>query len=63
MSPATTLPVAIAVGVAGAVAVVIFQSTVADVLGGAPAIGAMMAVTWPAIRLAGETEASDEGPL
>jgi hypothetical protein len=49
--------------VAGAVAVVIFQSTVADVLGGAPAIGAMMAVTWPAIRLAGETEASDEGPL
>jgi hypothetical protein len=33
---------------------VIFQTVVADVVGGALAILALIAVTWSAIRLAGE---------
>jgi hypothetical protein len=57
MSPARTLPLAIPVGVAGAVAVVIFQNTLADALGGALASVALIAVTWSAIRLAREAEA------
>ena len=54
MKPVKTLPLGIAVGVAGAAAVVILQTVVADVVGGALAIVALIAVTWSAIRLAGE---------
>jgi len=57
MSPARTLALAIAVGVASAFAVVAFQSAVVDAVGGALAIAALIAVTWSAIRLAGEAEA------
>jgi hypothetical protein len=55
MTPVKTLLLGIPVGVAGAVAVVIFQTLAADVAGGAVAIAALIAVTWSAIRLAGET--------
>jgi hypothetical protein len=54
MSPLKTLPLGVAVGVAGAAAVVVFQSVVADAVGGALAIVALIAVTWSAIRLAGD---------
>jgi len=57
MSPARTLPLAIAVGVASAVAIVAFQSAVVDAVGGALAIAALIVVTRSAIRLAGEAEA------
>lgn len=60
MSPLRTLPIAIFLAVAGAVAVVIFQTVVADVLGGALAIVALIAVTGSAIRLAGEIGVPDE---
>ncbi|HVD56106.1 MAG TPA: hypothetical protein VNC17_04635 [Thermoleophilaceae bacterium] len=52
-----TLPLGIAVGAAGAAAVVIFQTVMADLVGGALAIVALIAVTWSAIRLA-----ADMGP-
>jgi hypothetical protein len=60
MSPVTTLPLAILVGVAGAVAVVILQTLVADVVGGAVAIAALIGVTWSTIRLAGDVGAPDD---
>ena len=53
MAPARTLPLAIPVGVAGVVPVVIWQSTVIDAVGGALAIAALIAVTWSPTRLAG----------
>jgi hypothetical protein len=56
MSPARTLRLASPVGAAGAVPVVIWQSTVIDAVGGALAIAALIAVTWSATRLAGENE-------
>ena len=55
ISPVTTLLLAIAVGVAGAVAVVIFGSVVADVVGGAIGLVALAVVTRTTIRLAGES--------
>ena len=60
MSPITTLLLAISVGVAGAVTVVIFQTLMADVVGGALAIVALFAVTWSAIRLAGDVGGPDD---
>ena len=55
ISPVTTLLLAIAVGVAGAVAVVIFGSVVADVVGGAIGLVALAVVTRTTLRLAGES--------
>jgi hypothetical protein len=60
MSPTKTLPLAIILGVAGAVTVVVFQSTAADLVGGVVAIVALIAVTSSAIRLASEIEPTDE---
>jgi hypothetical protein len=54
ISPITILLVAIAVGVAGAVAVVIFDSVVADALGGAVGLVALAVVIRSTIQLAGE---------
>ncbi len=59
LSPFTTLFLAIAVGVAGAVAVVTFDSVVADAVGGALGLAALAVVTRSAIQLAGEA-ADDE---
>jgi hypothetical protein len=58
-SPITILLVAIPVGVAGAVAVVIFGSVVADAVGGALGLTALAAVIWSAIQLAGESPDDD----
>ena len=52
-SPLTTLLTAIVVGVAGAVAVVIFDSVVADALGGAVGFAALAVVIRSTILLAG----------
>jgi hypothetical protein len=60
MSPVKTLLLSIPVAVAGAVAVVIFQSVVADVLGGAVAIGALIAVISSTFRLAGDVGTADD---
>jgi hypothetical protein len=60
MTPYKTLLVSIAVGVAGAVAIVIFQSLAADVVGGAFAIAALIVVTWSVLRMAGDIGAPDE---
>jgi uncharacterized membrane protein len=54
ISPITILLVAIAVGVAGAMAVVIFDSVVADALGGAVGLVALAVVIRSTIQLAGE---------
>jgi uncharacterized membrane protein len=54
ISAITILLVAIAVGVAGAVAVVIFDSVVADALGGAVGLVALAVVIRSTIQLAGE---------
>jgi hypothetical protein len=62
MTPVKTLPLGIAVGVAGAAAVVIFQTVMADLVGGALAIVALIAVTWSAIRLAGEMGPTHDEP-
>ena len=53
-SPITILLLAIAVGVAGAVAVVIFDSVVADAVGGALGFAALAIVIRSAIQLAGD---------
>jgi hypothetical protein len=63
MTPTKTLVLSIAVGVAGAVAIVIFQSLAADVVGGAFAIAALVVVTWSALRLAGDLGAPDDEPV
>jgi hypothetical protein len=60
ISPLTTLVLAIAVGIAGAVAVVMFQSVVADVVGGLTALVALAMVIKSTLRLAGELEALDD---
>ena len=44
----------IGLGVAGACAIVLLDSVVADILGGAVAIGALVAITRSVIELAGE---------
>jgi uncharacterized protein (DUF697 family) len=62
MSPVKTLLLAIALGVVGAAVVVIFQSAVADVVGGVVAIVALTAVTSSALRLASEIEPPDDEP-
>ena len=54
ISAITILLVAIAVGVAGAVAVVVFDSVVADTLGGAVGLVALAVVIRSTIQLAGE---------
>lgn len=59
MSPTKTL-LSIHVGVVGALAVVVFQSVVADALGGAIAIGALVAVISSTMRLAGDAGTPDD---
>jgi hypothetical protein len=63
MSPVQTLPLSIGFGIAGAVVVVIFHSVTADVVGGAIAVAALVAVTWSALRLAGELGEPDDEAL
>jgi hypothetical protein len=58
-SPVTILLVAIAVGVAGAVAVVMFASVVADAVGGALGLTALAVVIRSAIQLAGDSPDDD----
>jgi hypothetical protein len=58
-SPLTTLLLAIPVGVASAVAVVILDSVVADALCGALALAVLAVVVRSAIRLAGEYPSDD----
>ena len=58
-SPVTILLLAIAVGVAGAVAVVIFDSVAADAVGGALGLAALAVVIRSAIQLAGEAPGDD----
>jgi hypothetical protein len=59
ISAITILLVAIAVGVAGAVAVVVFDSVVADALGGAVGLVALAVVIRSTIQLAGEGPEDD----
>ena len=59
ISAITILFLAIAVGVAGAVAVVIFDSVVADALGGAVGLVALAVVIRSTIQLAGEGPGDD----
>jgi hypothetical protein len=54
ISPITILLLAIAVGVVGAVAVVAFDSVVADAIGGALGLLALAVVIRSTIQLAGE---------
>jgi hypothetical protein len=63
MSPVTTLFVATALGIAAAVAVVVFHSVVADVVGGVVALAALAAVIRAAIQLAGEFGAPPDDPV
>jgi hypothetical protein len=63
MSPIKTLLLSIAAGVAGAVAIVIFQTVAADVVGGAVAIAALVVVIWSTIQLAGDIGTPDDEPL
>jgi hypothetical protein len=63
MSPVKILPLSIGFGVAGAVAVVIFHSVAGDLVGGAMAVAALVAVTWSVLRLAGEPGPPDDQPL
>jgi uncharacterized membrane protein YraQ (UPF0718 family) len=63
MSPVKTLLLSVGVAIAGAVAVVIFHSIATDVAGGALAVAALVAVTWSAIRLAGDSGTPDDEPL
>jgi divalent metal cation (Fe/Co/Zn/Cd) transporter len=60
MSPVTTLLLASAVGVAGAVAVVIFDSVIADVVAGAVAFAALAVVMRSAVQLAGGAATPDD---
>lgn len=59
ISAITILLVAIAVGVAGAVAVIVFDSVVADALGGAVGLVALAVVIRSTIQLAGEGPEDD----
>jgi hypothetical protein len=59
-SPVISLILASAIGVAGAVAVVICDAVLADVVGGAVALVALAVVTRSAIWLAGEGGAPDD---
>jgi hypothetical protein len=63
MSPIRTLPLAIGLGVAGAIAVVIFHTLLTDVVGGVLGVVALIVVTWSAIQLAGETGAPPDDTL
>jgi len=53
----------ICVGVAGACAVVLLDSVVADVLGGAVAISSLVAITRSVIGLAGDAASPRETPV
>ena len=59
-SPVISLVLASAFGVAGAIAVVIIDGVVADVLGGLVALVALAVVTRSAIWLAGEGGVPDD---
>jgi hypothetical protein len=61
MSPLQKLLLIGALGVAAAAAAVAIRSTVADVIGGAVAIVALVAVTRSAIQMAGDSGAPEEG--
>ena len=50
-------------GVLGACAVVLLDSVVADILGGAVAIGSLVAITRSVIELAGEAGSPHEAPV
>ncbi len=60
ISPLIILVLAIAVGIAGAVVVVILHSLVADVVGGVAVLVALAAVIKSTLRLTGELEAPDD---
>lgn len=60
ISPLIILVLAIAVGIAGAVVVVIFHSVLADVVGVVAVLVALAAVIKSTLRLTGELEAPDE---
>jgi hypothetical protein len=62
-APVTILLLAVAVGVAGAVAVVIFDSVIADAVGGALGLAALAVVIRSAIQLAGEGPGDDTASM
>jgi hypothetical protein len=62
-SPVTILLLAIAVGVAGAVTVVVFDSVVADAVGGGLGLAALAVVIRSAIQLAGDNPGDDTASL
>jgi hypothetical protein len=57
------LVLSIGLGAAGAAAVVFLHSVAGDVLGGAVAIAALVAITRSVIRLAGEAGTPRDAPL
>lgn len=56
--PIATIVLAAPVGIAGTVAVVVLQSTVADVVGVAAMAGGLAAALWAALRLASDSDAA-----
>jgi hypothetical protein len=56
--PIATIVLAAALGIAGAVAVVVLHGTVADVVGVAAMACGLAAALWAALRLAGDSDAS-----
>lgn len=54
--PIATIVFASLVGIAGAVAVVVLQSTLADVVGIAAVACGLVAVLWAALRLASDSD-------
>ena len=56
--PIATIVLAAPVGIAGTVAVVVLQSTVADVVGVAAMACGLGAALWAALRLASDSDAS-----
>jgi hypothetical protein len=61
MTPARTLTLSIGVAVLGVWAVVAFHSVAGDSVGGALAVGALVAITRSVIRLAGEAPSEPSG--
>jgi hypothetical protein len=57
--PIATIVSATLLGIAGAVAVVVLDSTLADVVGYAALACGLAATTWAALRLAADSDASD----
>jgi hypothetical protein len=61
LSPLTKLLLSSVLGVAAAAAVVAVHSAAADAIGGAVALGSLIAVTRSAIRMAGDSGAPEDG--